>query len=105
MSQQTQSTESAEVSNEQLYQELRKLHRRLIAATGLVSIAISSGLYLINVYAAIPPLVVSAITLVMCAHLREGKFLGLIELLGLDPPEPESALEDRFGEPVGVSND
>lgn len=102
MSQNTYSSKTAEVSNEQLYQELRSLHRRIVAAVGLVSIAVSGGLYLVNVYAAIPPLVVSLTALVLSVHLQNGKFQRLIDFLGIDPPGPETALEDRFGEPFEV---
>lgn len=105
MTQEPHPNVTAEVSNEQLYQEIRRLHRRLLAAAGLVLTGVGGGLYIINPLAAIPPVIVSLATLVLVYYLHEGKFARVARLLTDDPPEPEPALEDRLGNPFGVGDD
>ena len=94
----TTESETNRVSNEKLYQELRKNLRRIFAVAGLVLAGVGAGLWVINPLAAVPPGLTALLVLIMTVRLHSGKFERFVSLLVDEPVKTEQQLRQELGE-------
>lgn len=87
---------SGDVSNEQLYQELRKAHRRQLAMCALIIINIAAVGIFIHPAAGVVPAVFGIVVTIQAWHIQRGVLPPLLGR-GFAPTEPD--VEEQLGDP------
>lgn len=95
---------SVEITNEQLYQELRKTQRRVIAACAMVLAGVGGSIWFIAWEASIPALFAAILLLFIAEYLQHGRFRSIVGRWVGNPPKTEPELRDELGEPYEPAN-